>query len=339
MKKYFVVCWSLFASIGLVAQDYNFSQFYELPLLRNPALAGVFDCNLRLKSVYRSQWQSVTVPYQTGSMSAEIKTPLSRNGDWNTFGVMASYDVAGDSRLKRIHLLPFYTLHKRIGEQQYISGGVMAGPVSSNFDPSKLTWDDQFVNGVFLPTNPTAQQIRTSKRNYLDVAAGIAYNAEIVEMVDMYIGASVYHANRPVVGFDPAKNTRMERRYGFNAGLTMPSGTLNALTFYTDLFVQGGHAQAMMGGLYTFGLSEQYYGDVNNSNLHIGGMYRWNDAFIPVIKLDVSNFSFGLSYDVNISKLSTASQSRGGFELTLTYRNCAFGSEWSKAQPCPSFGR
>ena len=41
-------------------QDINFSQFYELPLLRNPALAGIFNGNVRFTGAYRNQWESVT---------------------------------------------------------------------------------------------------------------------------------------------------------------------------------------------------------------------------------------------------------------------------------------
>ena len=65
-----------------IAQDQNFSQFYELPLMRNPALGGIFDCNLRVKSVFRKQWQSVTVPYQTAAVSMEMKLP-SNTGNWH----------------------------------------------------------------------------------------------------------------------------------------------------------------------------------------------------------------------------------------------------------------
>ncbi len=39
-------------------QDINFSQFYELPLLRNPALAGIFNGNVRFTAAYRNQWES-----------------------------------------------------------------------------------------------------------------------------------------------------------------------------------------------------------------------------------------------------------------------------------------
>jgi hypothetical protein len=56
-------------------------------------------------------------------------------------------------------------------------------------------------------------------------------------------------------------------------------------------------------------------------SLSAGAFTRWNDAIIPVVKLDYYNLSFGLTYDVNISKLAKASSGRGGFELTLSYAN------------------
>ncbi len=55
----------LFASLQVQSQDIHFSQFFEAPLLRNPALAGLFTGDLRIQAVYRTQWQSVSVPYQT----------------------------------------------------------------------------------------------------------------------------------------------------------------------------------------------------------------------------------------------------------------------------------
>ena len=317
------------------SQDYNFSQFYELPLLRNPALAGIFEGGMRIKSVYRNQWQSVTVPYKTTGLSAEMKFHAGR-GNWHNLAVQATYDVAGDSKLSRIQILPVYTFHLQIAEENYLSMGAMVGSVSSNFDQSKLTWDDQFVNGSFVP-NSSAQVLKNTQRDYLEVATGIAFTKPVGEMGSMYIGGSMFHINRPRVSFDENNDNKLESKYGINAGLSVPSGTYDAITFYGDAFFQGGHKQTMIGGFYTISLANQYYDDQNKTSLHLGGAYRWNDAFIPVVKLDYSNFSFGLSYDVNVSKLKTASQYRGGFEFTLSYRNLSIGSG-SADLPCPKFG-
>jgi hypothetical protein len=53
--------------------------------------------------------------------------------------------------------------------------------------------------------------------------------------------------------------------------------------------------------------------------VHAGAFLRWQDAVIPVLKLDRRPVSIAISYDVNISPLKTASQGRGGFELSVSY--------------------
>src|SRR5205085_1360725 len=85
-----------------------------------------------------------------------------------------------------------------------------------------------------------------------------------------------------------------------------------------DLFIQGGHRQFLGGMMYQTELARAY-DEEKSLSLSFGGFYRWNDAFIPVVKLDVYSLAFGLSYDINVSKLNTASNWRGGFELTATY--------------------
>ena len=64
----------------------------------------------------------------------------------------------------------------------------------------------------------------------------------------------------------------------------------------------------------------------------------WNDAFIPVLKLDYHPFSVGFSYDANVSALKTASQSRGGFELSVTYAGFLDrGNTTKESVMCPRF--
>jgi len=336
MKPYLLLLTLLLRLASGRAQDLNFSQFYEQPLLRNPALSGIFNCNFRVKSVFRNQWQSVTVPYQTTGLSVEMKFP-GNAGNWHGAGLQVMHDVAGDSRLSRTMVLPGYSYHLQLKEQNYLSFGVLAGPVSSRFDPSQLTWNDQFVNGRYLQTNPTQQQLLNTSRTYLDLAVGLIFSRPLGELGDMYVGGSLFHANQPVVSFSPANNNRLSRKLGLNMGVTVPSGASNSFTMYGDGFWQGGNQQFMLGGFYAIGLADEYYDDQNKTSLSLGGVYRWDDAFIPVLKLDIKQFSIGLSYDVNVSKLKTASQSRGGFELTLSYRNCSIGGD-RNGLPCPRFG-
>jgi hypothetical protein len=78
--------------------------------------------------------------------------------------------------------------------------------------------------------------------------------------------------------------------------------------------------------------------DDANCVLHVGGFLRWKDAFIPVVKVDMRSLSVALSYDVNVSQLKTASQGRGGFELSLSYIGFLHRNDAARDEVmCPRF--
>src|ERR1700741_217703 len=98
MKKSKLVI-ALSASLSLIQvtmpQDIHFSQFFEMPLYRNPAFAGIVNGDVRVQAVFRSQWNSVANAYKTGALNAEYKMPLGKGEDFITCGVEAFYDRAG----------------------------------------------------------------------------------------------------------------------------------------------------------------------------------------------------------------------------------------------------
>jgi type IX secretion system PorP/SprF family membrane protein len=179
MKKIYKIisfALTLFVSFEAIAQDINFSQFYELPMLRNPSLGGIFKGDLRVSSAYRNQWQSVTVPYQTSALGIDFKTSVSQNSsDFFSVGLQITRDVAGDSKLGKTQFLPMVTYHKLIygPSNTYLSLGFLGGPVQQRFDPSGLRFDDQFVNGSYSITNPTRQTFYRTSVDYIDAAFGL----------------------------------------------------------------------------------------------------------------------------------------------------------------------
>ena len=103
-----IVCIAMQMHIAAVAQDVGFSQFYDQPLLPNPALAGIFTGDIRLTASYRNQWQSVTVPYRTFGLSSEIKFPMQIMGRDLTLttGLQLFRDVAGTSEFSTTQAMP-----------------------------------------------------------------------------------------------------------------------------------------------------------------------------------------------------------------------------------------
>jgi type IX secretion system PorP/SprF family membrane protein len=318
-------------------QDINFSQFYELPLLRNPALAGIFNGNVRFTAAYRNQWQSITVPYRTMALGAEIKFFKGlAAGDFITTGFQITNDVAGDSRLKRTQFFPVLNYHKMLNEENntFIAVAFMGGPVSESFDPAKLQFDDQFVNGAYSSSNPTSQTFNRTSFSYLDASTGLSFSSLINNNARFYFGAGLYHFTKPKLSFMVDNEIILNKKWVFNTGLSVYTSTYNRIVFYADYFMQGANRMTQGGFLYTHNFD--HTGDDARLSLSGGAVYRWKDALIPVIKINTNKLNIGLSYDVNISKLSKASQYRGGFELTLSYMGLWKGkNSETKNVECP----
>ncbi|MBL8010233.1 MAG: type IX secretion system membrane protein PorP/SprF, partial [Flavobacteriales bacterium] len=58
------------------AQDVHFSQFFDAPLVLNPAVAGDIEGDQRVALFHRTQWQSVGSPFRTHALSYDL--PLFR---------------------------------------------------------------------------------------------------------------------------------------------------------------------------------------------------------------------------------------------------------------------
>ena len=323
IKKIGIIIFLLIPAFPALCQDINFSQFYELPLLRNPALAGIFSGDFRITSSYRNQWESVTVPYRTMALGAEYKLPQSESSvSSKVIGMQVTNDVAGDSRLSRTQVFPAGNIQLPIGfgNQTYLSMGFMGGPVLQKFDPSKLTFDDQFVNGSYSPANPTRQVFSKTSLTYFDMAAGVSISGMLGQETKYYVGLGGFHLIAPKVAFLKQNDVVLNRKFVVNAGIYAPTSIDNRFIIYADYFTQGGYHQFQGGFLFSHNLYGDE-GDINSSSITGGAFYRWDDALIPVIKMDLNKLGIGISYDINTSKLKAASQLRGGFELTLSYKD------------------
>jgi type IX secretion system PorP/SprF family membrane protein len=306
----------------LFSQDYIFSQFYEKPLLRNPALAGVFDGDIRISGAYRSQWGSITVPFRTSSLSVEYKVPFGNSNDFLTAAVEMSNDVAGDIKLKKTQILPAINFHKSIRDDKdsYLSLAFMGGVAANQFDPTLMKLADQWQNGRYNPMVSSQQRFDRTGYTYWDASTGLSYSSNFANDSRFYVGAALYHFTKPKVAFNSTNSdVYLQPRYILNGGLNAAVGEYGKIIAFADYVTQGGNSQ-LLGGLMYGKHLVQYYDDDRALMLYCGAFLRWGDAIIPMIKMDMKQLSIGISYDVNVSKLYVASNWRGGFELTASYK-------------------
>lgn len=323
-----------------MAQDIHFSQFFETPLLRNPALAGIFSGDFRIQAVYRNQWNSVTVPYQTTSLNAEYKLPVGHGDDFLTIGGEILYDKSGTVALTATHVLPVLNYHKSLSADRnmYLSAGFSAGIVQRKIDRTKITTNSQFDGNSYDPTLPDGETLSNTGYAYFDGSAGISFNTQIGENEDnnIFFGAAYQHFNKSAkVSFYNSNDAEFVPKMVFSTGLKMSLNDYSYLTFHADYSKQGLSTEIIGGMLYSLKLDDP----LEPHNIISGGAFiRAQDAIIPVVKFDTKPITFALSYDVNVSALKTGSRSRGGFELSLSYQKYFYGDKSSReAVRCPRF--
>lgn len=296
------------------AQDIHFSQFFEAPLYRNPALAGLVNGDVRVQTVYRSQWNSVSNAYKTASLNAEYKLPVAGD-DYMTVGMQVFYDRSGSTDLKTTHILPALNYHKSISQDRnmYLSLGFMGGVVQRSIDRSKMTTTSTY-EGYGDGETHLQQQYK-----YLDGSAGISFNTQLGqnENNNLVLGVGYHHFNHPKNSFFNDPNVEVLPKWVYSADAKLDINESSFVTIYNDHVRQGSYSETMSGLLY--GLRIGPYTETPDYILQAGAFLRWGDAVVPVVQLNYHPFTVSVSYDINVSTLSQTTNGRGGYEFSLKY--------------------
>ena len=310
----------LFMVLNVTAQDVHFSQFYSTPLLQNPANAGFFNCDYRLVANYKVQWRSVTVPYTTFHASGDIKRTSGKKKGLYGIGVDASVDKAGDSKFTTTQFGLAGSVHKPLDNfnHHYLGGGILIGLTTANIDYTNLVFNDQYE--VYKPLGLTKENISLSTLSFFDLSAGVAYNFIPPSFQNSFtMGAAVFHINKPVKSFFDDGTSRIYRKLILNAGANLHAS--DRFDFYPKIqyTLQGANQELVFGALLRIDLDK-----MKNSKygVYLGPWYRLNDALIIVTRFDIDQMSIAFNYDLNMSKLSAVSESKGGPELSIIYIGC-----------------
>jgi len=125
-----------------------------------------------------------------------------------------------------------------------------------------------------------------------------------------------------------------------HAGAQFPIQPKISLLPYIVYMAQGEHVEFNGGASVRFALGPSR---LSNQSWQLGAWYRLgskdeggihSDAVILSTRFDYENFGIGFSYDVNVSKLSSAGTANGAFEFSLQYLIC--GPE-NRGVYCPRF--
>lgn len=326
MKKLIKI--KLYAAVILLAmataskaQDIHFSQFYETSVLRNPALTGIYNGDYRFGLMYRNQWSSISAPFQTATASAEMKKQLGESQDFIGFGVLGFFDRTGSINLTTLSGNFAVSYNKNLNEEHgtFVSIGMMGGYLQRNYDPNKMTFGNQYIPGSgYDPGNPTGENLPSPKVSQMDFGAGInlTSNTGADNKTNYSVGLAGYHLTRPENNFFGSNaGVRQDFRWNVNASSNWLINETWSAQAQGNFMLQGKYNETIIGGLVGRKNAESSSEDV--LVFYAGLLYRVSDAVIPIVKIDYNDLTFGMSYDMNVSKLRAASNIKGGFELSL----------------------
>jgi type IX secretion system PorP/SprF family membrane protein len=329
MKRKLIIAAVLALPVFAAAQDIHFSQLTETPLLVNPALAGLAHEAFATVN-YRDQWKSVTNnPFKTFNFGADVSCLEGKSGSHAGVGIDFFSDKAGDAHMStttgQLHLSGVIVAN----EYNMFSAGVFGGFGQRSLTYDKLYWDNQYVGGSLDPTAPSLEPNTVANRTYADIGAGLAWyygtgNNTISsnDAKNFTLGFAVHHLNQPVYTFYGNNDAKLPMKlvaHG-NAELGIKNYSLVLEPGYV-VMIQGGHHEINAGMLVKYWMQEasHYTGRKKPAAIVLGGYYRFADAMNIVAGYEMYPFRLGFSYDVNLSNLTSASRSRGGFEISLRF--------------------
>ncbi len=320
MRKFLITLSLIVFGLHVSAQDPNFSQFFASPLTLNPALTGKFNGAVRVAGNYRNQWPTINNAFRTGTVSADFGILPNRIPEVDQFGVgvMGMYDVNGDGVMKNSYISGSLAYHKGLDENGYhqIGAGFSGTYAQRRLDIGKLDFADELTSLGF--TGNTAELFANGgflNINYADVNAGFVYNGATNDYNNFYVGVSMYHINRPKVSFQGA-NFILNPRYTIHGGGYFPVADATTLFVSANHQRQAGASETMLGAALGLTVNDDFD---NPTDVYAGAWFRVGDAIIPYAGLEFGSYRFGISYDVNVSRLAAASRRRGGIELSLIW--------------------
>ena len=326
------LCATITISNRLTAQvDPHFTQYYIYPLYVNPAMTGGSDGDYRVSGIFRNQWGTIS-PYRTIGASFDKRT--NKNIAWGVNILNQSAGDGGFNYLNAYGSLAYNGVKFGKDGNHRLVFALQGGIINRRIDKTKFKTGEQWnpITG-FNPALASGEEgLVATQSTVLDIGAGALYfDGTPDRKANLFAGASFFHLNRPKDAFVTNGNVSLEAiplRAVFHGGVSFNLSDKTRIV-PNAIYMSQGTAQVTVFGTYV-------QLNVNaETDFMLGTYYRLNDAVAPFVGVDWKEFLFGVSYDINASKLGNWNRNVNSFELSLTYRKRKPGQPLFEYIRCP----
>lgn len=319
--KILIIVFTIILQVSVKSQDIHFSQPYSSPLSLNPAFTGNYKGNWRVMNNYRNQWSAIGEPYKTISFGAD--KPFTIVDNKFAAGLFIINDNSGASKLTLTKFYLCAAYHNEKPESS-LHFGFNAGYVQNKLTKDKLSFPNQFNPevGLFQSSYNQGADNLTESINYYDINIGGIYTKKF-EKFEPEVGVSLFHVNFPKVSY-LSENSKLALRQCIHGSLIYSIDEKIFLTPKVIYIGQKNAAEVIVGTDVGYNLPKN---SINAKSVYAGLFMRQSlvksDACVLVIGAHLKSLDVGLSYDINVSKLHTATKSRGAFEFSIIFSSAS----------------
>lgn len=275
-------------------QDIHYSQFEKTRTLLNPSLIANQNQDYEIQIQRRSQWSSVSTPFNTLSLSFNAKQ------FYKSFSAGATVlkDAAGDSEFST-NGLAFSFASSINAEDNVLSFGLQIAGYQRSLNYERL---------VFLQS----EQLDNTSFSFFDIAIGFSNYKQIDKTTAFLVGISSYHLNKPKQSLMLNDNVLLSPKQIFHS--TYYSKLYSKINISPTIYFssQEQDREVVIGS----GLDYQFKEGVI---LQTGLYSRIKDAVFLKLGVEKENLELVVSYDINTSSLNEASNYMGAFEFSIRY--------------------
>jgi type IX secretion system PorP/SprF family membrane protein len=312
-------------SVSLEAQDIHWTQFNDNPIYLNAAHAGNFKEDIRFTANYRTQWRSVSIPFQTTAIAADTK--------FKSFGVGLNFfhDQVGDGKFQTTELQASIAKGIELNAKHQIRAALQFGFNYRQLNSAAFYFDSQYNGYIFDPNAPTNEVFQSASMLRPMLGLGLIHQYKINHSWSLEQGLGVYNLTRPNQSFF-LDNTKRDLRFNYFASATYQYSLDLYLRPSLQVNLQGPYRMLQIGAMtdYVFSRSKQLI-------LSGGIWWRTKDAYCLNFGYQHGPLYTGVSYDFNYSSLVPASRGRGAFELSFKYVLTKFKPPQKLHRICPDY--